>query len=227
MLTQIEILAPWHVLNSSHGCHGTSVQGILCADHGRLLRHSTGPVGGTMNPYNTHTLITGTKAVEKDQQDLWKKHPNNASHKSIWIYAIKTALIPSNRLRCDHPWLNFLMIVPVETVQKHWGLRKMNHNLVFWAFHGCRETPPRPRSYSSISLSFLSVKILINSKPLVFSCRMFAVLSHMKRYKLLDGFSLGGFRFPLTRLLGCEQPHVVSELHLGHVWWGFPLHVNL
>ena len=41
-----------------------------------------------------------------------KQHPNNASHKSIWTYAIKTALIPSNRLRCEHPWLKFLMVVP-------------------------------------------------------------------------------------------------------------------
>lgn len=181
MLTKIEILAPWHVLNSSHGCHGTSVQGILCADHGRLPRHSTGPVGGNMNPYNTRTLFTGTKGVKHINKNCAENILTMHPMQKIYLdYAIKTALIPSNRLRCDHPWLNFLMIVPVETVQKHWGLKRINHNLVFWAFHGCREMLLVPDHTLQYHWVFLCVKILIKSKPHVFSCGMFAVLSHMK-----------------------------------------------
>ncbi len=57
----------------------------------------------------------------------------------------------------------------------------------------------------------------------MFSCVMLVVLSHMKCHGLNQAhfwmvfawwFSVNPW-LSLTRLLGCEQPHVVSELHLG------------
>ena len=73
-----------------------------------------------MNPYNTRTLFTGTKGVKHINKNCAENILTMHPMQKIYLdYAIKTALIPSNRLRCDHPWLNFLMIVPVETVQKH------------------------------------------------------------------------------------------------------------